>query len=52
MLELDGVEDYQKILFAKKYKHSRPETEKTEWNTIEMTINDPFGNRITFFENI
>jgi uncharacterized glyoxalase superfamily protein PhnB len=52
MLEMDGVKAYQKELLEKKYKDSKPNFEKTEWDTIEMTINDPFGNRLTFFENI
>jgi hypothetical protein len=52
MLEMEDVESYQKKLLAKKYKHSRPGIEKTEWDTIEMSISDPFGNRLTFFENL
>ena len=51
MLQMDDVESLQKALLAKRYKNSRPGCETTEWGTIEMTIADPFGNRLTFFEN-
>lgn len=51
MLQMKGVEKYQQELLAKKYKHSRPSCDKTEWNTIEMNISDPFGNKLTFYEN-
>ena len=52
LLQMNDVKRYQKQLLAKEYKYSRPGCEKTEWNTIEMTISDPFGNRLTFYENI
>ncbi len=52
MLEMDDVKSYQQMLAGKKYKHSRPGCEETEWETIEMTIADPFGNRLTFYQNI
>ena len=52
IFDIQGVEEYQKKLLAKQYKHSRPGCEETEWGTIEMTINDPFGNRITFSERV
>ncbi len=51
MLQMQGVEEYQKKLLAKQYKNSRPGCNKTEWDTLEMAISDPFGNRLTFYEN-
>jgi uncharacterized glyoxalase superfamily protein PhnB len=51
MVEMEGIESYQQILISKAYKHAKPGLEDTEWNTLEMTISDPFGNRLTFFEN-
>ena len=51
MLEMTGVKKFQEELLAKKYKHARPGCDKTEWGTIEMRIADPFGNKLTFFEN-
>jgi uncharacterized glyoxalase superfamily protein PhnB len=53
MIEVKGVRDYQQALAAKTYKYSRPgEPEETEWGTRELGIRDPFGNKLTFFENV
>ncbi|MEH7154604.1 glyoxalase superfamily protein, partial [Bacillus thuringiensis] len=32
------------------YAHSKPNIEKTPWGTIELTVIDPFSNRITLYE--
>ena len=42
------VDAYQKELLAKKYKNARPGVEDKPWGSREMTIADPFGNRLTF----
>lgn len=52
MLETVDVKAYQAVLLAKKYKQARPGVEETDWDTIEMTVTDPFGNRLTFYENV
>ena len=52
LLRLPDVESYHKELLAKNYKHSRPELEKTEFGTLQMSIGDPFGNQLTFYKNI
>ncbi|MGT2464650.1 glyoxalase superfamily protein [Mesorhizobium atlanticum] len=38
-------------LTARKYRSNRPGLETTPWRTKEVTVIDPFGNRLTFFEN-
>lgn len=45
---------YNKGLNDKKYKYGRPGLEVPEWNekTIYITVYDPFGNRITFNEEL
>ena len=35
-------------LTAKQYKNGRPGLVETPWQTTELTVPDPFGNRITF----
>ena len=52
LLQMDNVKQYQEALLAKEYKYSRPGCEETDWNTIQMSMCDPFGNRLTFYENI
>jgi len=37
-------------LAAKRYKHARPGAPEAQpWGDLELTISDPFGNRLTFF---
>ena len=43
------VEQFQKQLLAKKYKYMRPGLEEMPWNTVEMTVVDPFNNRLTYW---
>jgi uncharacterized glyoxalase superfamily protein PhnB len=49
-IETQNLDDYQQLLLAKKYKNSRPGVEEQPWGTREMTISDPFGNALTFWE--
>jgi len=50
--DFENLADYNRLLKDKKYKYGRPGLEIPEWNekTINMTVHDPFGNRITFGE--
>ena len=38
-------------LDAKNFKFAKPQIEKTDWETLELTITDPFSNRIIFWED-
>jgi uncharacterized glyoxalase superfamily protein PhnB len=49
-IEAEGVREYNELLRAKDYKHAKPGCVETEWNTIEMSISDPFGNKLIFAE--
>ena len=47
------VEQLGKTLAAKDYKYAKPGAcEKSPWGTIELTIADPFGNKLTFFQEV
>lgn len=48
---VDDLKGYAAALAAKNYKHARPgPPEETPWGTVELTIHDPFGNRLTFMQ--
>jgi uncharacterized glyoxalase superfamily protein PhnB len=47
-IETDELDAYHQHLLAKNYKHARPGIEKTAWDSRDMSITDPFGNRLTF----
>jgi hypothetical protein len=46
-VEIDDIEYFCKILNEKKYKNARPGIIDQDWGK-DMTINDPFGNKIIF----
>jgi len=48
-IEINDVEAFCRDLNAKNYRHARPGFQLMPWNTVDMTIGDPFGNRITFY---
>ena len=47
-IEISNVDEFQQQLLAKHYRHARPGVMDTAWNTREMTIADPFGNKLIF----
>jgi uncharacterized glyoxalase superfamily protein PhnB len=51
-IETDELDAFQAELLAKAYKHARPGIEEMPWGTREMTVHDPFGNRLTFYQSI
>jgi catechol 2,3-dioxygenase-like lactoylglutathione lyase family enzyme len=47
---MTGVRDLHRELNDKNYRHNHPGLEQQEWGMAEMTVTDPFNNRITFAE--
>ena len=45
-----GLGALHRELNEKKYRHNRPGLEVRDWGMTEMTVIDPFNNRITFGE--
>ena len=49
------TEDVQALfeeLRDKDYKYAKPGVEETEWNTRQVTVTDPFMNKLQFYELI
>ena len=51
-VEVADVAGLHRELMAKKYRYAGPGLEETPWRTREVTVSDPFGNRLTFSENM
>ncbi len=49
-IEVERLQLFHTKLLSKKYKYARPGIDSTPWNTNEISIHDPFGNRIIFYE--
>lgn len=47
-IETTDIDALQQQLLAKHYGFSRPSIEQMPWGSRDMSINDPFGNRLTF----
>lgn len=47
--ELDA---FHARISAKQYKYARPGIENTPWGTRDMSIKDPFGNRLIFTDAV
>lgn len=47
-IETDELEALQKQLAAKGYKYARPEIQQMPWGSKDMSVRDPFGNKLTF----
>lgn len=50
-IETKDLEAFCAQLLAKQYKHARPGINDMPWGTRDMSIGDPFGNRLTFFSD-
>lgn len=51
-VESEGIENFRADLLDKENDFPLPEVSKTPWNTLQMEIEDPFGNFLRFNENI
>ena len=51
-INVKNIEEMKSKLIKKGYKYSKPEIQIMPWNTKEMWITDPFGNKLMFYQNI
>ncbi len=49
-IEAENLEAFHAKLEAQGYTYAKPGLETTPWETRELTVTDPFGNRLVFFE--
>jgi uncharacterized glyoxalase superfamily protein PhnB len=47
-IETTELDTFQQKLLAKQYKNARPAVQEMPWGSRDMSITDPFGNRLTF----
>ncbi len=47
-IETDALDAYHDELIVKQYWYAYPGIEEMPWGTRDMSVKDPFGNRITF----
>jgi uncharacterized glyoxalase superfamily protein PhnB len=47
-IECSDIDAFCAELTAKPYRFARPHVQAQPWGTRDMTLTDPFGNRLTF----
>lgn len=47
-IEVADLDAFHAALAAKRYRYARPGIEAMPWGTRDMSVKDPFGNRLTF----
>ena len=48
-IETDDVFALREALHGKDYKYAKPGVQRQPWGANEMSITDPFGNRLIFY---
>lgn len=49
-IKMSGLEDVHRELSGKNYKYLRPDIQDVPWNARQLSVIDPFGNRLNFNE--
>lgn len=47
-IQVKDIDAYHRELIAKQYGYARPGVDDTPWGSRDMSVKDPFGNRLTF----
>ena len=47
---VEDIEGLHRELAGKEYRFAKPSLLETSWGTREMSVGDPFGNSLRFFE--
>ena len=51
-VHIEGIAAFLDILRAKEYRFMKPTLERMPWGEFQVTVVDPFGNKIIFWEEI
>ncbi|HVL74581.1 MAG TPA: glyoxalase superfamily protein [Noviherbaspirillum sp.] len=51
-IETDELDAFHQQLLAAGYQYARPAVERMPWGSRDMSVTDPFGNRLTFTEAV
>lgn len=51
-IKVKNLKDFHDSVSKKNYSYAKPDIENSPWDTIEMTVIDPFSNKITFYEDL
>eukprot|EP00287_Rhodomonas_sp_CCMP768_P003123 CAMPEP_0196718832 /NCGR_PEP_ID=MMETSP1091-20130531/1926_1 /TAXON_ID=302021 /ORGANISM="Rhodomonas sp., Strain CCMP768" /LENGTH=133 /DNA_ID=CAMNT_0042059583 /DNA_START=60 /DNA_END=461 /DNA_ORIENTATION=+ len=49
-VEVSNIDSFHAAVTSHPYRYAKPEIEDQPWGSREVSVNDPFGNRIVFFQ--
>ena len=49
-IETKGIDELHAELHARNYRYAKPGIEDAPWGERLLSVADPFGNRLTFYE--
>jgi hypothetical protein len=52
IIEMEGIEAYHARLIGKRYRYYRPGLGDSGFGSLEMCLEDPFGNRLRFNQRL
>jgi uncharacterized glyoxalase superfamily protein PhnB len=51
-IDTSDIDAFHAELTSKRYKYARPGINEMPWGTREVSVTDPFGNKLTFTSSI
>ncbi|ASJ54753.1 bleomycin resistance family protein [Brevibacillus formosus] len=51
-VQVENIELFHQSLLGQGYKYAHPGLEETPWGTREVSVTDPFGNRLHFYQPV
>ncbi|BCA56285.1 bleomycin resistance protein [Nitrospira sp. KM1] len=51
-IETDQLEEFHRQLSGKCYPYAKPDIQHMPWGSRDLTVVDPFGNRLTFTDAV
>ena len=51
-IEVEDIDALHRELQGKNYKYYNPGIQEQPWGSREMSVQDPFGNRVIYFETV
>lgn len=48
-IQTENIAAFHERLLSKNYAYAKPGLETTPWGTLEVSVTDPFGNRLIFY---
>jgi uncharacterized glyoxalase superfamily protein PhnB len=52
LIQIDDIDAFHRQIAQKDYRYFKPSIQTTDWHTRDMSLTDPFGNRLVFTQTV